>query len=134
MSRRCLGACGRDLTDPESIRVGYGRICAAKAGIPHAANTTHHTTSVPATAGQLPLEDTVTDLKFTVNLPSGPAEASITIPGSAHTVPDSRGCPDCGEPAYFSGCDADGCNGYGCQDCGSGCDLDFADDGRCATA
>lgn len=58
----------------------------------------------------------------------------ILLPDREHTIPDERGCPDCGEGAYFSGCDADGCNGYGCQDCGTGCDLDFVsaeDGGRC---
>lgn len=79
----------------------------------------------------------MSEIRFTIDLPFGPVEASILDPFSAHTVPDQRGCPDCGESAYFSGCDADGCNGYGCQDCGSGCDLDFVDadgGGRCAGA
>jgi hypothetical protein len=46
-------------------------------------------------------------------------------------------CPDCGQPFYMSGCDAPGCPGLACQDCGTGCDLDFVDaedGGRCATA
>ena len=43
-------------------------------------------------------------------------------------------CPHCGQPLYFSGCDAPDCSGWGCQDCGTGCDLDFVDDGDCATA
>lgn len=43
-------------------------------------------------------------------------------------------CPDCGEPMYSSGCEAPGCTGFGCPDCGVGCDLDFADDGWCAAA
>ena len=34
-------------------------------------------------------------------------------------------CPDCREPVYDSGCQAPGCNGWGCPDCGSGCDLEF---------
>lgn len=58
-------------------------------------------------------------------------------PGRPHTIPDERGCPDCDEDAYFSGCEAEGCNSYGCQDCGTGCDLDFVDaedGGRCANA
>lgn len=79
----------------------------------------------------------MSEIKFTVDLPSGPVEASITNPFSEHTAPDARGCPDCEQDAYFSGCDADGCNGYGCPDCGTGCDLDFVDideGGRCATA
>lgn len=52
-----------------------------------------------------------------------------------HTfVIDSEYCQYCGEGLYDAGCDAPGCNGLGCQDCGSGCDLDFLPDGRCATA
>ena len=43
-------------------------------------------------------------------------------------------CPHCEQPLYFSGCDAPGCSSWGCQDCGTGCDLDFVDDGDCATA
>lgn len=57
-------------------------------------------------------------------------------PDREHTVPDERGCPGCEQDAYFSGCEAPGCNGYGCQDCGTGCDLDFLDDdeSQCAQA
>lgn len=55
-------------------------------------------------------------------------EIAILDPNSPHTVPDERGCPDCEQDAYFSGCDAPDCNGYGCPDCGTGCDLDFLDD------
>lgn len=79
----------------------------------------------------------MSEIRFTLDLPSGPVEASVTDPFSEHTVPDTRGCPECGEDAYFSGCTAPGCNGWGCMDCGLGCDLDFADEeegGRCATA
>jgi hypothetical protein len=46
-------------------------------------------------------------------------------------------CGGCGEPLYDSGCAAPGCNGRACQDCGTGCDLDFVDadeGGRCAAA
>jgi hypothetical protein len=43
-------------------------------------------------------------------------------------------CGDCGQPLYDTGCDALGCNGYCCFNCGTGCDIDLADDGRCATA
>ena len=46
-------------------------------------------------------------------------------------------CSDCQEPFYQSGCDAPGCNGLACEDCATGCDLDFVDaedGGRCATA
>jgi hypothetical protein len=32
--RKCLGGCGRWLTDPESQARGYGRICAERHGIP----------------------------------------------------------------------------------------------------
>lgn len=51
-------------------------------------------------------------------------------------VVDSEECPHCEEALYHSGCDAPGCNGLACQDCGTGCDLDFApeDDSRCAAA
>ncbi|MBQ1164409.1 hypothetical protein KBZ21_41195, partial [Streptomyces sp. A73] len=34
-------------------------------------------------------------------------------PDRPHTRPDERGCPDCGDDSYDSGCTADGCNGYG---------------------
>ncbi|MBQ1166426.1 hypothetical protein KBZ21_51410, partial [Streptomyces sp. A73] len=53
-----------------------------------------------------------------------------------HTRPDERGCPDCGDDSYDSGCTADGCNGSGCPNCGAGCDRDVlsADEGgRCAS-
>lgn len=43
-------------------------------------------------------------------------------------VIDSGICEGCGEPMYDSGCDAPGCNGFGCQDCGLGCDIDFLPD------
>ncbi|MFD5564495.1 hypothetical protein [Kitasatospora griseola] len=58
-------------------------------------------------------------------------------PNRPHTTPDERGCPDCGELAYDSGCEADGCSGWACSDCGTGCDLDFLDvdeGGQCAAA
>lgn len=76
------------------------------------------------------------DIEFTVRLGDREVVASILDPYSEHTVPDQRGCPDCEQDAYFSGCDAPGCNGWGCPDCGSGCDLDFLDDdeSRCAQA
>lgn len=42
---------------------------------------------------------------------------------------------ECGEPLYDTGCDAPGCRGYCCMDCGTGCDLEFdPEDGRCARA
>jgi len=48
-------------------------------------------------------------------------------------IPDE--CPDCDADLYDSGCDAPSCPGRGCQECGWGCDLDFAGgDGRCAQA
>ena len=41
----------------------------------------------------------------------------------------------CGEPLYDTGCDAPGCLGYCCMECGDGCDIEFdRDHGRCATA
>lgn len=51
-------------------------------------------------------------------------------------VIESDHCQDCNQPLYDSGCDAPGCNGYACPDCGTGCDLDFAPEGegRCAAA
>lgn len=51
-------------------------------------------------------------------------------------TPDERGCHGCGQDAYDSGCEAPGCNGYGCPDCGTGCDIDFldADESSCARA
>lgn len=64
-------------------------------------------------------------------------EIELLSPDREHTVPDERGCPDCEGDSYFSGCEADGCNGYGCPDCGTGCDLDFVDaedGGRCASS
>jgi hypothetical protein len=73
-----------------------------------------------------------------INLTAGTITEVVYLdPDRPHKEPDERGCPDCDQPAYFSGCDADGCNGYGCQDCGAGCDLDFVDaegGGRCASA
>lgn len=76
------------------------------------------------------------EIEFTVRLGDRDVVASILDPLSEHIVPDQRGCPDCEQDAYFSGCDAPGCNGWGCPDCGSGCDLDFLDDdeSRCAQA
>jgi hypothetical protein len=48
---------------------------------------------------------------------------------------DSETCEDCGSPLYDTGCDARGCNGFCCMECGTGCDIEFApEDGRCATA
>jgi hypothetical protein len=44
-------------------------------------------------------------------------------------------CEDCGKPLYDTGCDAPGCRGYCCMDCGTGCDIEFdREHGRCATA
>lgn len=76
------------------------------------------------------------EIEFTVTLGGREVVASILDPTSDHVVPDQRGCPDCEQDAYFSGCDAPGCNGYGCPDCGTGCDLDFLDDedSRCRQA
>lgn len=50
-------------------------------------------------------------------------------------VVDPDECEDCGEPLYFTGCDAPGCNGFSCTDCATGCDLEMlGDEGRCARA
>ncbi|MFF9287579.1 hypothetical protein [Streptomyces griseosporeus] len=72
-----------------------------------------------------------------INLTAGPVTEVVFLdPDRPHTKPDERGCPDCGEEAYFSGCEADGCNSWGCPDCGTGCDRDFVDadeGGRCAS-
>ena len=43
-------------------------------------------------------------------------------------------CTDCGEPLYDTGCDAPGCRGFCCIDCGTGCDIEWDDGGRCKTA
>jgi len=44
-------------------------------------------------------------------------------------------CTDCGESFYDTGCDAPGCRGFCCLDCGTGCDIEMdPDDGRCASA
>lgn len=44
-------------------------------------------------------------------------------------------CPDCNEPLYDTGCDAPGCQGRCCMNCGTGCDLELmGEEGRCATA
>jgi len=32
--RKCLGNCGRWLTSPEAVALGYGRVCAERLGIP----------------------------------------------------------------------------------------------------
>jgi hypothetical protein len=49
-------------------------------------------------------------------------------------VIESDGCPLCGQPLYLSSCDAPGCSGAGCENCGTGCDFEFLDDGDCAQA
>ena len=44
-------------------------------------------------------------------------------------------CADCGAPLYVPGCDAPGCTGRCCMDCGTGCDIEIiGEGGRCATA
>lgn len=41
----------------------------------------------------------------------------------------------CEQPMYDTGCDAPGCTGFWCQECGAGCDMEFDDvDGFCAQA
>lgn len=43
-------------------------------------------------------------------------------------------CGICGEALYDTGCDAPGCQGRCCMECGTGCDIEFApEDGQCAT-
>ena len=70
-----------------------------------------------------------------INLTAGPVtEIEFLAPDRPHTEPDERGCPGCEQDAYFSGCEAPGCNGYGCPDCGTGCDLDFLDDDESSCA
>ncbi|CAL9664248.1 hypothetical protein SUDANB1_07129 [Streptomyces sp. enrichment culture] len=32
--RKCQGGCGRWLTSPDAVALGYGRICAERLGIP----------------------------------------------------------------------------------------------------
>lgn len=44
-------------------------------------------------------------------------------------------CPECEAPLYDTGCDAPGCIGRSCVECGSGCDIEAdPDSGTCATA
>lgn len=44
-------------------------------------------------------------------------------------------CSDCGAPLYDTGCDAPGCLGFRCNECGTGCDVDIEpQDGTCARA
>lgn len=76
------------------------------------------------------------EIEFTARLGDRDIVVAILDPTSDHIVPDQRGCPDCEQEAYFSGCEAPDCNGYGYPDCGTGCDLDFLDDdeSRCAQA
>lgn len=50
-------------------------------------------------------------------------------------IVDSDECDDCGQPLYFSGCDAPSCSGWCCMDCATGCDLALiGDEGSCAAA
>jgi hypothetical protein len=47
----------------------------------------------------------------------------------------SEDCPDCGEGLYDTGCDAPGCAGFCCMDCGTGCDMEFnPENGACVRA
>ena len=52
-------------------------------------------------------------------------EAGFTI------VPED--CEGCDRPRYDTGCVAPGCDGFRCDYCSEGCDIDFGN-GRCATA
>lgn len=59
--RKCLGGCGRRLTDPESVARGYGKTCAERHGIdtsPPPAVRTPTAGPVPVVPGQteLPLK------------------------------------------------------------------------------
>jgi hypothetical protein len=50
---------------------------------------------------------------------------------------DASTCPECEETGTLSdtGCDAPGCRGWQCIECGWGCDVDTnPDGGRCAAA
>jgi hypothetical protein len=60
--RKCLGGCGRWLTDPESLARGYGKTCAGRHGIDTSltpAARTPPASPVPSIPGQteLPLTD-----------------------------------------------------------------------------
>ena len=48
-------------------------------------------------------------------------------------VVGSESCEDCEGPLYDTGCDAPGCRGCRCDNCGTGCDLDLDPGGRCST-
>ena len=55
--------------------------------------------------------------------------------GSERFFIESGHCEYCHEPMYDTGCDAPGCTGYQCRECGAGCDIEVApEDGRCAQA
>ena len=44
-------------------------------------------------------------------------------------------CPECGDGLYDTACDAAGCPGRCCMDCGTGCDIEMdPENGRCASA
>lgn len=44
-------------------------------------------------------------------------------------------CGECESPLYDTGCDAPGCLGRSCPECGTGCDIEVAPlTGTCATA
>jgi hypothetical protein len=74
---------------------------------------------------------------LTLTLTAGTfTEIVFLDPTRPHTTVDDRGCPHCGGDYYDSGCEAPGCTGYACPDCGAGCDLDFLDaaESKCAQA
>lgn len=60
---------------------------------------------------------------------------SVNANGEIEIFNEWNGCPDCGDDLYDSGCEAPGCNGWGCQ-CRWGCDAAFApdEDSKCAQA
>lgn len=56
---------------------------------------------------------------------------------AAGFVIESDYCQDCGGPLYDTGCDAPGCNARCCQECCTGCDIEWLDadeGGYCAIA
>lgn len=55
-----------------------------------------------------------------------------TTTGQFAIIPDE--CGDCGDPLYDTSCGAPGCTGRCCMNCGTGCDLELDDEGRCADA
>lgn len=40
----------------------------------------------------------------------------------------------CEQPMVDTGCDAPGCRGFACEECGAGCDIEMGEVGLCWTA